>query len=71
MFHLQLWELFKGLLNRKDLPFLGLSVDTTFEMTDGYVTALVARFEEFNEGPVFPLASMIHERILSETHRFF
>ncbi|EFX70946.1 hypothetical protein DAPPUDRAFT_327671 [Daphnia pulex] len=71
MFHPQLWELFKGLLNRKDLPFLSLSVDTTFEMTDEYVTALVARFEEFNEGPVFSLATMIHERKFSETHRFF
>lgn len=46
MFHPQLWELFKGLLNRKDLLFLSLSLDTIFEMTDGFVTALVARFED-------------------------
>jgi hypothetical protein len=71
MYHPQLWQLFIGLLNRKDLPYITLSVDTTFEMTDGYVTVLVARFVEFNECPVFPLATMIHERKLGETHRFF
>ncbi len=70
MFHPQLWEMFQRLLNRKDLPFISLWVDTTFEMTDGYVMALVTRFEKFNAGPVFPLATMIHERKLSETHRF-
>ena len=67
----QLWQLLVGLLNRKDLPYITLSVDTKFEMTDGYVTVLVARFVEFNECPVFPLATVIHERKLGETHRFF
>ena len=71
MYHALSWGLFRGLLNRKDVPFISLFVDTTFEVTDGDVTVLVTRFVEFSESPVFPLATMIHERKLGETHRLF
>ena len=64
MYNKELWDLIKGLLNRNDLPYMALTVDTTFNMTDAYVTVLIARFTEFNECPVIPLATMVHERLL-------
>ena len=71
MFHDKIREFLLGLLNRKDLPFMALTVDTTFEMTDGYVTVLVACFTEFVNSPAISVATMIQERKLGSTHRFF
>jgi hypothetical protein len=72
MYNKELWDLIKGLLNRtNDLPYMALTVDTTFNMTDAYVTVLIARFTEFDECHVIPLATMVHERKLCKTHRFF
>ena len=70
-FHDKIREFLLGLLNRKDLPFMALTVDTTFEMTDGYVTVLVACFTEFVNCPAISVATMIYERKLGSTHRFF
>ena len=58
----------KPLLNRDDLPPVALSTDTTFNMTNYYVTPLTAQDTEFEENPTVTLGYLVHDRKLEETH---
>jgi len=71
MWSTQMWTNVLGLLNRKDIPNLCFSFNTTFDLGDCYVSCLVVRFEEFRKGPIIPLMYMIHERKLKDVHAFF
>ncbi len=61
----------KGLLNRKDLPLICFSYDTTFDLGDCYVSILVVRFVEFTNSPIIPVMFMIHEKKTKEAHQLF
>lgn len=47
-----------------------LSYDTTFQLGDFYVSTLLFRHIVFKEQPCIPAMFLIHERKLTETHRF-
>jgi MULE transposase domain len=66
--------IFKSLLSTSqtpDLPLQQLSYDTTFNLGDFYVSILLFRETEFTDNPVVPLAYLIHERKLFQTHSIF
>ena len=46
-----------------------LSYDTTFQLGDFYVSALLLRHIIFEENPCIPLMLLIHERKFTETHQ--
>ncbi|CAG7816969.1 unnamed protein product, partial [Allacma fusca] len=63
-------KLLKEAANDPRLPQL-ITYDTTFELVDVYVSALVLR-NTFVEGdPIFPVAFMLHERKFAEVHKEF
>ena len=47
------------------------SYDTTFELGDIYVSALLMRHVLFNGAPVIPVAFLLHERKLESSHDEF
>ena len=63
----------KCLLNRKDIPHLCFSYDTTFKLGDIYVSILIVRFQEMEEAPVIPLMFMLEEfpELLTATNIYF
>jgi hypothetical protein len=71
MYLQELWEKTHNLLNRKDIPHLCFSYDTTFNLGDIYVSILIVRFQEMVQAPVIPLMFMLHERKTGETHDLF
>ena len=48
-----------------------ISYDTTFNLTDIYVSVLVACNTELIGDKIFPIVFMIHDRKYSEVHEFF
>jgi len=66
-----LWQSIKPLLNRDDLSPIPLSVDTTFNLGDFYVTPVTVQDPEFEENPTFTLGFLLHDRKLEETHDEF
>lgn len=64
-------EKFAALLNRKDLPPMCISCDTTFNLGDFFVTIYTYRHTEFTAKPTIAVFFMFHETKSEEDHVFF
>ena len=74
LYHPEVIKIFKQSLSssdHNDLPTQQLSYDTTFNLGDFYVSVLLFHATDFESQPVIPLAYLIHERKLQETHDHF
>ncbi|CAF1616659.1 unnamed protein product, partial [Didymodactylos carnosus] len=58
--HKQIIDLFNALLSMTTSKIV-ISYDTTFNLTDGYVSSLIYRHDAFESQPAIVLAYMIHE----------
>ncbi len=64
-------KILSALLNRTDLPSIGLFYDTTFKLGDSYLSLVSFTEHEFDPPPTIPAFYMIHERKTQEMHEFF
>lgn len=48
-----------------------IAYDTTFNLTDGYVSVLVARDVFLKGSPIYPIAYLIHDDKRGSTHKHF
>jgi hypothetical protein len=62
---------FNQLVDIKSTDQLFLSYDTTFNLGDCYVSAIVFKHILFKETPLVPLAFVIHDRIFGSVHELF
>lgn len=53
------------------LPELVLHYDTTFNLGDFYVSVILYKHPAFENGPIIPLAYMLHQSKKSEVHKLF
>lgn len=62
---------FNQLVDVKSTEQLFLSYDTTFNLGDCYVSAIVFKHILFKETPLVPLAFLIHDRKFGSVHEHF
>ena len=70
-YHADLKEILEKLIDRDDLPYQLLTYDTTFKLGDFYLSTLIFKQTEFKEGPIMPVAYIIHEVKTQSVHELF